>query len=115
MSQEEQEQQQKFLDPKFFQTQIFFVPKFFSDPNFISGPNFFGPKILFDFFPNQIFFLTQNNFWTNFFSDPKRCLEGENKASNWQRAKVLLKLEFDTEDQVLFISCFYLCVFQNRG
>ena len=47
----------------------------------------------------------QQNFWTHFFPDPKRCLEGENKASlsflNWQRTKVLLKLEFDTEDQVL--------------
>ena len=41
------------------------------------------------------------------FSDPKRCLEGEDKilnfklSNNWQRAQVLLKVEFDTEDQVL--------------
>ena len=65
MSKEEQEQQQKCLDPKNFSDPCF-VPTFFPDPNFISGQNFF---------------LTQNNFWTHFFSDPKRCLEGENKAS----------------------------------
>ena len=81
-------QSQNFSPTKMFQTQIYFGPKYFS-----------GLKL----------FLTKNNFWTHFVSEPKRCLEGENKWQsfktlsflNWQRAKVLLKLEFDTEDQVL--------------
>ena len=49
----------KFLDPKFFQTQIFFVPKFFPtqilfqaqicfDPKFFWTQNFFGPTIFLD-------------------------------------------------------------------
>ena len=129
MSQEEQEQQQHFFGPKifsdqsfvfkpkFFQAQFFFVPKFFSDPTFISGPNFFGPKIFLDpkfflgqnFFPNKNFFLSQNNFWTHFFLRPKTMFGGRKQSCwsliflNWQMAKVLLKLEFDTEDQVLLL------------
>ena len=89
MSQEEREQQQKILDLKFFQTQnffwaqifftlkIFFGSNIFFRPKIFSNPKFFQSQIFLDliFFSDQIFFLTHNN------SDPKRCLEGENKAS----------------------------------
>ena len=142
MSQEEQEQQQKFLDSKFFQTQFFlcpnffgpkcyFRPKFFSDPKFFFTKNFFGPEIFFDpkFFLDPTFFQVQNFFWaTTFFLTkiffwhkmifgliflrPKTIFRGRKQSFwslnflNWQRAKVLLKPEFDTEDQVLSIHNF---------
>ena len=96
MSQEEQEQHQKILDPKFFQTQFFFVPKFFSDPTFISGPNFFGPKIFLDpkfflgqnFFPNKIFFLSQNNFWTHFFKTQNDVWREKTKLLKFNLSKL---------------------------
>ena len=52
---------------------------------------FFWPKIIFGlifFRPKTMFGGRKQSFWTLSFL-------------NWQRAKVLLKLEFDTEDQVL--------------
>ena len=53
-----------FLDPKYFEPQIFLVPKFF-------GLNFgtqicFGPNILL-FFTTRIFFWTQNVFGPKIF------------------------------------------------
>ena len=100
----------KFWDPKFFQTQIFLGPNF-SDPNFIQAQIFVGPKI----------FVTQNFFGTQNFSDPKffwpkmnfneNDLRGDKtellilRLSKLPSAKVLLKLEVDTEDQVLLAIC----------
>ena len=46
------------------------------------------------FFQTQKFFLTQNNFWANFFSGPKRCLEGENKASELKLSKLAKGKDF---------------------
>ena len=125
MSQEE-EQQQIFSDPKFFLPIFFFGHKIFFRPKTFFGPKIFLPKFFFRpniffqpkltqifygeiFFSNQNFLLTQNNLWTHFFPIPKTMFGGRKQSFgtlsflNWQRAKILLKLEFDTEDQVLFI------------
>ena len=73
----------------------------FSGQNFFQTQNFFLIQIIFD----------QKDFLDSFFFRPKTMF-GERKQSfcflNWQRAKVLLKLEFDTEDQVLLHKHFYL-------
>ena len=90
---------QKFwFEPNLFWTQHFFGPEIFLGPKI-----FFGPKI----FSGPKFVLTQNNFWTHFFPPTKTVFGGRKQSFwtlsflNWQRAMVLLKLEFDTEDQVL--------------
>ena len=75
MSQEEQEQK-KNLNSKFFWGTIFYWTRIFFGPKIFRNKIFLDPK----YFQAEIFFLTQNNFWAHFFSDPKRCLEGENKA-----------------------------------
>ena len=76
--------QKYFLDQKFFWTKKFFGDQkffrdqnFFGDQKFFGNKNFSGPKIFGDqkFFEDQKFFGTKN--------------------------KLYLKLEFDTEDQVL--------------
>ena len=60
MSQEEQEQQQKILEPKFFQTQIFFCAQILFGPKKI-----LCPKICLDvkdveyYISTQFFFATQ--------------------------------------------------------
>ena len=79
------------------------MSKFFSGPKIFSDPKFFcGHKILSDpkKFLDPKFFRTQNEL------QRKRSLEGKNRVqslwlSKLARAKVLFKLEFDTEDQVL--------------
>ena len=90
MSQEEQEQQEK--------TKIF------------SNQKFLGPKIC---FMPKIFLRTKKFSDPNFFSDPKLGL------SKLPSAKVLLKLEFDTKDQVLFetfsLFFFHLCDSQRSS
>ena len=73
MSQEKQQQQQQFLDPNFFR------------PKFFSGPNFFWTQT----FSGKIFFVGRKQSFSTI------------SFLKWQRVKVLLKLEFDTEDQVL--------------
>ena len=119
-----------FWTQHFFRIQNFFRPTFFSDPTFFWTkdciwpktflgqkiflvPNFFRPKI---FFKPKIFFqpkLFQTQIFFTFifglpFFRPKTMFGGRKQSFwtlsflNWQRAKVLLKLEFDTEDQVLF-------------
>ena len=65
-----------------------------------------------NFFQDQNFFLTQNDFWTHFFRlkinfDENDVWREKTKLPNFKlsklaRTKVLLKLEFGTEDQVLF-------------
>jgi len=120
MSQEEQEQQ-KFWTQNFFRLKFFFRPnflnqKFFQTPNlfylnFFRIKNFFLPKIIFGpiFFRPNIFSesFSENNVWREKTKLPNV------KLSKLTRAKVLLKLEFDTEDQVLFlifISSSYLAI-----
>ena len=56
MSQEEQEQQQKILDPKSFQTQFFFVPKFFLDKLVFQAQIFSDQKFVWTFFLAKIIF-----------------------------------------------------------
>ena len=74
-------------------------PKFFLDPKF-----FFQDQI---FFQDQNFFLTKNDFWTCFFQTQNDVWREKTKLLNFKLSKLakgkgLLKLEFDTEDQVLF-------------
>ena len=121
MSQEEQEQQQKIWDPKFFQTQnflglrIFLAPTFFLDQKLFQTQNLFPTNIFSNqiFFWSYIFFRTKIIFWLKtifglIFFRLKMMFCGRKQSFwtlsflKWQRAKVLLKLEFDTEDQVLF-------------
>ena len=73
----------KFSDPKFFMPRISLGAKKFSGPIFFSL-NFFWPKMN----------CNENHLWR----DKTELL----KLSKLPSAKVLLKLEFDTEDQVLF-------------
>ena len=58
----------------------------FSDTNFFSHPKFFWPEINFN----------ENDLWR----DKPELLNL--RLSKLSSAKVLLKLEFDTEDQVLY-------------
>ena len=116
-----------FLDPHFFWSQIFSGSKFFfSGPTFFlvqkifsefffqsqnfSQPKLFQPK----FFPPNFFFQTKIFFWPKtifglIFFRPKTMFVGRKQSFwslsslNWQRTKALLKLEFDTKDQVLFL------------
>ena len=88
MSQEEQEQQKIFLDPKFFrtknsfQTQNFFQTKYFFWLKNYSDPIFFKPKYILTphFFWNWMFFRTNIFIWpkiifvTQFFSMAKIVL-----------------------------------------
>ena len=103
MSQEEQKQQNKFwthnfLDPNFFKPQIFFVTKFLLDPNFFRTQHFFlDPK----FFQTQNFFWPKMNFNENDLWRKKTELLYL-RLSKLARAKVLFKLEFDTEDHIWF-------------
>ena len=72
-----------FLNQQFFWTKIFF-----SDPTFCSDPKFFWPKMNFN----------ENDFWR----DNTEFLNL--RLSKLPSTKVLLKVEFDTEDQVLFFN-----------
>ena len=82
----------KFLRPKFLSNQNLFRPKFFLGLNFFWTKIFYWPKIIF----GLIFFQTQNDVWR----EKTKLLNF--KLSKLARPKVLLKLEFDTKDQVLF-------------
>ena len=91
-----------FLDP-ISRSLDYFRQHFFA-------PNFFRPKFFLDlnFFPDQNFFSTQKIFLTHFFQTQNDVWREKTKLLNFKlsklaRAKVLLKLEFDTEDQVLFL------------
>ena len=84
-----------FPTQKFVQTQNFFKPKFFCGPKFFSRPKFLSDP---NNFWTHFYFQTQNDVWRE-----KTKLLNFKLSNNWQRAKVLLKVEFDTEDQVLFV------------
>ena len=103
----------------FFLTQNFFGTQIFSNPNFCK-PKFFWTQ---SFFRTNIFFWPKRIFWLIFFR-PKTMFGGRKQSFgtlsflNWQMAKVLLKLEFDTEDQVLSpnisnIYFHFICVLQT--
>ena len=95
-----------FLDPKFHPSKKNFGPKMFFRLKDFLGPTFFlEPK----FFLTHIFFQTQNfvspkmNFNENdLWKDKTELLNL--KLSKLPSVKVLLKLEFDTKNQVLFLS-----------
>ena len=85
-----------FLDPKFFSD-----PKFFWTQNFVRSQKFLDPK----FFQTQNFFLPKINFNENdLLRDKTEVLNL--RLSKLPSANVLLKLEFDTEDQVLLVMLF---------
>ena len=130
MSQEEQEQQE---EPQTnFRRKFSFGPKIFSNPKFFwtkhffhqtLDQKFFRPEIFFrcKFFLGAKFFLKPKFFQTQIFSDPKFDLtQNFNENDLWRdktellpSAKVLLKLEFDTEDQVLFLLKSCLCLLNS--
>ena len=114
-------QTQIFFGPKFFSDSNFLDPKFFADINFFFRPkNFSGPKNLFRpqnlFGPNIFFrpnfFFRPKTFQTQHFIGPKMNFNENDlwgnktgllnlRLSKLPSSKILLKLEFDTKDQVL--------------
>ena len=105
MSQEEQEQQEEphqnfvqtqkfFFTKNFVQTQIFVSPKKFQTWNFSQTQNFFWHKMNFN----------ENDLWR----DKTKLLNL--RFSTLHSAKVLLKLEFDTKDQVLLCLLLYISI-----
>ena len=80
--------------------------KSFLGPTFFWGPNcFWDPKLFWEpkFFGNQNYFLKQNFFRPQFILNLR--------LSKLPNVKILLKLEFDTEDQVLL---YYELIFNER-
>ena len=66
---------------------MFLEPTFFSDPKFVIGPNFIQP-----------FWLPTSNLINQTFNLNSKTFQAENFS--WLKENK--KLEFDTEDQVLF-------------
>ena len=97
-----------FFGPKKFFRQNFFSDlKFFSVPKLFSGQNFFSDT---RFCPTQKNFQTQNYFYPKINFNENDLLREKIellylRILELAMAKVLLKLEFDTEDQVLLLKC----------
>ena len=106
---------QNFFGPNiFFWIQHFFGPNIFFRSNIVFRPNifldtqfFFGAKSFLEpkFFLDPQFFWTQNQPGNDLWRDKTELLNL--RLSKRPSAKVLLKLEFDTKDQVLFYPIFW--------